>query len=376
MDTAELGTAPGAPPAAPRTRPRHHPLLGGLLLKEGVINRAQLERALTLQQDLEPRPLLGQLLVDQKLVTPHELNVILGKYQRKHLLGDVLVETNAVTPDQLEAALLAQRRTGSPLGTALVRLGFISERQLKQALAIQLRVAYVDLDARSIDPALAPLISERYARHHRVIPIARNDDRLVLAMDDPTDVDVVAEVRASTGHRIDVVTATADALERALCRLYGARGEGRSIREAAGDEGTANGSGSIPPRGVDPAAPGAPLGTIRARLDAIRRVARSWERKVDAVDALLRERLERGAEIERLDRELRENRSALARTREELEAKAEALRRLELTHAAVLRERTALERSLEDLQERYGALLRDHEFAIDRVSAALRRLRP
>jgi hypothetical protein len=42
--------------------------------------------------------LLGQVLLDQKLVTPQELNAALGKYQRKHLLGDVLIETKAVTP--------------------------------------------------------------------------------------------------------------------------------------------------------------------------------------------------------------------------------------------------------------------------------------
>ena len=52
---------------------------------------------LTLQQEMAPRPLLGQLLLDEKLVTSHELNTLLGKYQRMHLLGDVLVETKAIT---------------------------------------------------------------------------------------------------------------------------------------------------------------------------------------------------------------------------------------------------------------------------------------
>jgi hypothetical protein len=41
------------------------------------------------------------------------------------------------------------------------RLGHITERQLKHALSLQLRIAFVDLDRRSIDPGLAGLISER-----------------------------------------------------------------------------------------------------------------------------------------------------------------------------------------------------------------------
>ncbi len=225
MDTAELNAASRAQAAVHGARPRRHPFLGGLLVKDRLINETQLDRVLALQQETEPRPLLGQLLVDQKLITPHELNTVLGKYRREHLLGDILVETNLLTPAQLEAALVGQRRTGVPLGETLIQLGYITERQLKNALSIQLRIAFVDLDRRSIDPELATVISERYARRHRAIPIARDDDRIVLAMDDPTDADVVAEVRSCTGCRIDVATATADTLERALSRLYGDRGE-------------------------------------------------------------------------------------------------------------------------------------------------------
>ncbi len=81
---------------------------------------------LALQEQVEPRSLLGQLLVDQKLLTPHELNVVLAKYRREHLLGDILIETNVVTSAQLpsaqlDAALTRQQRTGAPLGETLIK---------------------------------------------------------------------------------------------------------------------------------------------------------------------------------------------------------------------------------------------------------------
>jgi MshEN domain len=396
MNVAELSTTRGAPTTAHGTRPRRHPFLGGLLVKDRLINQTQLEQVLALQRQTEPRPLLGQMLVDQKLITPHELNVVLGKYRREHLLGDILVETNLLTSAQLETALASQRRTGSPLGETLVEMGYISERQLKHALCIQLRIVFVDLDQRSIDPDLTAVISERYARHHRAIPIAKADDRIVLAMDDPTDAEVVAEVRSCTGYRIDVATATADALERALSRLYGDRGsvhpptvprsEGtgqdamEQVMPAAGaPEQAASGAiGRAPAhrRGGERAQPGIALDAIRARMEAIRQLARNWERRVDAVEALLRERLERRSEIERLTGELRQHQAALARTSQELEAKTQVLARLEMAHAALLRDRETLGRSLSDLQERHDALLQDRHFAIERVGAALRRLRP
>src|SRR4029450_12471265 len=207
-------------PTAPSGRPRRHPFLGGLLVKDRLINEAQLERALALQGQAEPRPLLGQLLVDQKLLTPHELNVVLAKYRREHLLGDILVETHLVTSAQLDTALATQRRTGAPLGTTLIELGYITERHLKQALSVQLRIAFVDLDRRAIDRGLAGLISERYARRHRVIPIAKTDHRIVVPMEDPTDSEVLTELRACTGLPVESVATTSDEMARALGRLY------------------------------------------------------------------------------------------------------------------------------------------------------------
>ncbi len=378
-----------------RVRSRHHALFGGLLIKEGLINQAQLDKALALQQETEPRPLLGQIFLDQKLVTPHELNAVLAKYQRTHLLGDVLVETKAITPAQLESALATQRKTHGPLGETLVQLGFITERSLKHALSIQLRIPLVDLDDRSIDPGMSAVISERYARHHRVLPLVEVDGRIVLAMDDPTDLEAVADVRSCTGRRIDVVVVTADALERAFSRLYGERGGGTSVRQSsteADDAGTlpmpetmrvaAAAAPSLPDMDASPhrrdeerPRPGSALDAIRARMDAIRHVVRSWDRWTDAAETLLHERVERKTEIERLTGELQAARAALARTSQELEAKAQALASLESAHAALLREHGSLGNALADLRERHDTLLRDRQFVIDRVSEALRRLR-
>lgn len=387
-----------APSVTQRTRARHQPLLGGLLVKDGLINQTQLDRVLALQQEIEPRPLLGQLLLDRKLITPHELNAVLSKYNREHLLGDVLVETDVITPAQLETALAMQRKSDGPLGETLIQLGFITEPQLKHALSVQLRIAFVDLDDRSIDPELASLISESYARHHQVMPIARSDDRIVLAMADPTDVELVTELRSCTGYGIDVVTATADALGRALSRAYGARGEApppplsgaetdhaapRASLEPVTPPVAAPGPGvgtpaasATPPRPAgEPAGPGAALAAVRARMETVRQLTRSWEGWADSIEALLRERPARQTELERLADDLAESRAAHARTLQELSTKAEALTGLEAAHAAAVQEGDALRDALADLQEQHAALLRDREFAVDHLEAALRRLK-
>jgi hypothetical protein len=394
MNVAELNAAPRAASTARGTRPRRHPLLGGLLVKDRLINEVQLERVLALQGQAEPRPLLGQLLVDQKLVTAHELNVVLGKYRREHLLGDILVETNLVTSAQLETALASQRRTGVPLGETLIELGYITERQLKHALGLQLRIAFVDLDRRSIDPDLSALISARYARRHRVVPIAKTDDRIILAMDDPTDADVVIELRACTGLPIESVATTSDAMGRALTRLYGEPadagpvGRDAEVRtrpdrpdrpgpETAGLEPAPATAGGRAPRpdAVPRERPAAAADGLRARLDSLRQRAGSWHRQMDAVETGLYEREAKRVEIDRLVADLHESRAALARSGQELEAKASALARMETAHRDLVLRNQVLERSLSRLQQQHDALLRDYVFALERVAAALERLR-
>ncbi len=54
-------------------------------------------------------------------------------------LGELLVMAGAIDQTQLGAALAEQRKFGRPLGTTLVRMGFLDEEALVRTLARQLR---------------------------------------------------------------------------------------------------------------------------------------------------------------------------------------------------------------------------------------------
>ena len=59
-------------------------------------------------------------------------------------LGDLLVDENIITQQQLEQALTKQQSTGRKLGDTLINLGFLTEQQMLQFLARQLDVPLVD----------------------------------------------------------------------------------------------------------------------------------------------------------------------------------------------------------------------------------------
>jgi Type II secretion system (T2SS), protein E, N-terminal domain len=348
--------------------------LGVLLVKEGLIDRAQLGQALRLQQATEPHRLLGNIMVEQNFVTRPQLNSVLEKYHMEYRLGDMLVETRVISDDQLDLALVHHRKTGLRLGEALCELGFVTDRQLKRALGLQLGIPFVDLDECEIEPSLARLISESYARQHGLLAMAKTDDHITLAMDDPTNVEVVEDLRVSTSCRIDVVVAPHDATERALDRLYGTRPGASSEPadgEARGAVETDRGPSPASATSRDPA-----IDTIRAQADLARQLAQSLEDVVGAVAGLDRARAEHLTVCGRLDRELGELRAAHDDLRRELEATVQALTRLESVHAALLHEKESVDRSLGELRERYDALVRDQAFVADHLGAAFRRLDP
>jgi type IV pilus assembly protein PilB len=194
--------------------------LGDLLVAEGLVTAAQVQEALRLQARSPGYAPLGHILVAQKVITRRQLVSVLERHRRSSRLGDLLLKSGAITAAQLGTALVEQRRAGQALGETLVRLKYVTEERLRQALCLQLHIKFFDLDSIMIDPSLRSAVNSRFALRHRVVPLARVGDTLVVAMDDPTLTGLVDELGRSTGLRIEVVTSTGASITRALGRLY------------------------------------------------------------------------------------------------------------------------------------------------------------
>jgi hypothetical protein len=106
--------------------------LGGILVERGLIDEAQLEKALAAQRR-EGRT-LGEILVERGWVTPFGLATALASQHGLKLSqagGDADGgEVGISAPDEAEGGW-------KPLGRLLVERGLLSEVQLKQALAEQ-----------------------------------------------------------------------------------------------------------------------------------------------------------------------------------------------------------------------------------------------
>jgi MSHA biogenesis protein MshE len=102
-------------------------------------------------------------------------------------LGELLIEQAVITPEQLEQALKEQRRSGRKLGRVLTDLGILGENDLNQALAKHLQLPYVDLRHTTLEPQTVRLLPEALARRFRAIVLQADSRGLLIGMADPSD---------------------------------------------------------------------------------------------------------------------------------------------------------------------------------------------
>jgi type IV pilus assembly protein PilB len=135
-------------------------------------------------------------------------------------LGDILVRENVITPADLQRAREDQRKNGGRLGEALVRLKCIKEEDLVAVLSKQYGIPPVDLESYEVDPDVIRLISEELVHKYHLIPINRVGSTLIVAVEDPSNMFAIDDIKFLTGYNVEVVLASPSAVKNAIDKYY------------------------------------------------------------------------------------------------------------------------------------------------------------
>jgi len=136
-------------------------------------------------------------------------------------LGELLLREKVITPDQLKSALEVQKEKNVPLQTAVISLGLVTEEDMAQALSRQLGYPYIDLDQFEVYPDVVSLIPVEIVKKYMIMPIHRIRSFLTLSMVDPTDLEVIEDIRFRTGLSIQPVIASESGILNAINKYYG-----------------------------------------------------------------------------------------------------------------------------------------------------------
>ncbi len=136
-------------------------------------------------------------------------------------LGEILIERGKLDAGTLERALRVQQESGERLGSLLVTLGVVAQRDVTEALAAQLGLPLVEAGGYPEFPILDERVSARFLREVRALPVREDETEVALAMADPTDGYAIGAFEMVTGRTVRPLVAIPSELEAALERLYG-----------------------------------------------------------------------------------------------------------------------------------------------------------
>lgn len=143
-------------------------------------------------------------------------------------IGELMVKAGLITMDQLAQAVEAQKKEGGRIGQILVKMGYLSEKELVDFLSRQFRIRSVALNDVAIPPDLIKLVPGRLAKKFLMIPIQRVGSTLTIAMSDPTNMVALDDVKFMTGYNIQPVLAPESSVVEAIKRHYGGAKESES----------------------------------------------------------------------------------------------------------------------------------------------------
>ena len=145
------------------------------------------------------------------------------RFQRQSL-GEILVSQNIITSDQLSEALQAQEEestSNKKLGEVLVEKQIISEDDMLKALAIQLDLPYYDkLPINDIDPVLVEDIPIAYCKEHKILPVAKDDFGVTVAVADPLNIFPLDDLRLVLSKNINMIVSSSRVIDNSINRVY------------------------------------------------------------------------------------------------------------------------------------------------------------
>ncbi|MGE0172163.1 MAG: type II secretion system ATPase GspE [Oligoflexales bacterium] len=138
-------------------------------------------------------------------------------------LGQILVETQVISENQLNEALQEQKDSGNDrkIGQVLIEKKFLNEEEVLRALATQLDLPFYDrLPVNDIDPSLVDNLPIQFCRDNKILPIARDDFNVTVAVSDPLNIFPIDDLRIILSTNINMIISPPSVIDNSINRVF------------------------------------------------------------------------------------------------------------------------------------------------------------
>ena len=196
--------------------------IGEILVDEEIASKKDVDAALSRQQELRLQR-IGDYLSEHKIISSEQLEAAIKFQESRPILrlGEALQQLNLITQAQLDEALANQKQNRNvQLGQILVKMNVIDERTLKGVLAKKMGIPYVVLSNFNFDANAIHLVDLALARKYKLIPLCLHDETLIVALEDPLNIQALEQLRFITQKKIIPAMASQEDIQAAIHKYY------------------------------------------------------------------------------------------------------------------------------------------------------------
>ena len=152
----------------------------------------------------------------------YEEKIIMLERKKTTFLGQLLLRLNKITAEQLREALLLQKneQPRRMLGEILINQGVISREELYYALALQFLYPHVEIGRYKLNKEVINLIPQEVAMRYQLVPLDRFSDILTIGMANPLDREAIKTIEEMTHLKVRVFVVYVQDLKNAFDLIY------------------------------------------------------------------------------------------------------------------------------------------------------------
>ena len=157
---------------------------------------------------------------DQAVIQSNEIHV----EGVDSLLAQELINKNIVSDSDIaKVERMCEENSNASFLTLLARMGIAGDTDIAQALSNVLGIPLVMKSDYPAENIIGDMVSDRFLKEQRIMPLSINDNILTVAMFNPSDVDTQDALGMACDRDIDVRVGVASEIEAGIDQIFGDR---------------------------------------------------------------------------------------------------------------------------------------------------------
>src|SRR5437870_12711442 len=151
-------------------------------------------------------------------------------------IAEVLIEEGLLLPNQLDEAVSIQKKEGGRLLKILTDKQFVTEQDMAFSMGRCLNTPPINLAKLQVPEDVMALVPREMAKTNKLVPIARLNGKLFVAMADPTNVLAVDDLKRRVQLEIVPMIATERAVNDALSGVHASSAKMSQVLKKVAEE--------------------------------------------------------------------------------------------------------------------------------------------